>query len=483
MNESSFSRLLTWLLAGCLFGLLTSATAQKRLSLSEAQADVDTLVEALQQQHQGLYLHLDRPTTDHRLDSIRASLRPNLSRIEFFKTVQAVLALTNEGHSHASLPKSSRLRLGTAKGFMPIAVRFYERNAYLMQYFGEEKVTLERGIEILSINGQEMGSIVEEALRYIPTDGFNQTSAYEWLGWQFPILYRLGFGPADQFELIIRRPGEEKTERLTLSAVRASRLKGKHSRLKTPVLRIPRLALEQINDSVAYLAINSFSLSPKEYGPWLQQQFTTIRNKGIRHLILDVQQNGGGSEGNENLLMAYLEKEPFQKYAFVSMPITAYTPRKDQKGLLFDQWSIKDGIAQRGAFTLQSAYFSELGYEAPADSLVFPGKVYLLTSGVTFSGGAEFTSMFRMRKRGLVIGEECGGVYEGNVSGYSTSLRLPHSRISVDIPIVYFRINVQPNPASRGVLPDHVVPQTVADYLQQRNSKREFVVEHLLSNP
>ena len=59
--------------------------------------------------------------------------------------------------------------------------------------------------------------------------------------------------------------------------------------------------------------------------------FLLIKEKNTKHLIIDVQNNIGGEEGNENLLASYLFKEAFQKYESVIIPIAAYDNFKKSK--------------------------------------------------------------------------------------------------------------------------------------------------------
>lgn len=453
---------------------------QAQLSLTEAQQDFDSLVSALQSHHQGLYLHLDKATTDAKLDSLRQRLEGGMDKLAFFRLVNAVLALTHEGHTSASLPRRTEIKLGLSKSFLPFTLRFFERKAYLYQYYGKEALPLQAGMEIVSINGVSSAELAKEMLAYIPTDGFNQTSAYAWMGYQFPLLYRLGWGPQTDFTVVFRTGEAASTQSLTLPAIRYTRIKPKHKMLEAKPLKHKRLAYEVFNDSVAYLAVNSFSVDKKKYAPWLAARFQEIKQAGIRHLVIDVQQNGGGTEGNENLLASYLMPKPFQKYGFVSMPKVPYARLQDHDGLVEDGYRLVAEKGQRGDFTLQSDYFSDLEYASPDTHLIFSGKVYLLISGITFSGGAEFASMIKMQDRGVIIGEESGGVYEGNVSGYSSSVKLKRSKIEVSIPIVHFKIDVNPALKSRGVMPDHTVPQTATDFWQGRNTKKEYVKQELL---
>jgi len=99
-----------------------------------------------------------------------------------------------------------------------------------------------------------------------------------------------------------------------------------------------------------------------------------------------------------------------------------------------------------------------------------------LTSGRTFSGGAEFASLIKMTDRGIFIGDETGGTYEGNVSGYSEYVELTNSKIKVKIPIVHFQMDVSPEINGRGIIPDYQVPQSWRDYLNGKNTKRNFVI-------
>ncbi|MEO1214537.1 MAG: S41 family peptidase [Bacteroidota bacterium] len=453
--------------------------AQKILSKEKILADFDYLVANLEEKHQGFKLHLAPDELALKVDSLRSELG-SMSRPDFFKQINALLYFTHEGHTWARLPGSALLKMGTKEEFFPLTIRIFERKAYLSQYFGEAPIELLKGAELLTINGRNMEEIMQEALFYIPTDGFNRTSSYEWLSWQFPLFYRLGFGPKKKFTISFRERNSEEIQSLSLAPIKATRLKRKFAHWKVPVLRHKDFDFEIIRDSIAYLAINSFSLNSKEYEIWLKSKFKILKEQQIKHLILDIQDNGGGTEGHENLLMSYLTRKPFQKYAYVSTYPSFMEKHIGKKEIAFDQWKMDEGRALRGDFSLQSDYFSDRGFAKPNADLIFEGNVYALIGGVTFSGGAEFASMLKMTNRAIFVGEETGGGYEGNVSGYSTKIKLPHSKIKISIPTVHFRINVDPNIKSRGVMPDYEVPQTLEDYLNQINSKKEFVLKNLI---
>ena len=218
-----------------------------------------------------------------------------------------------------------------------------------------------------------------------------------------------------------------------------------------------------------------------DYPELYENVFKKITDSNIKHLILDIQRNTGGTEGNENLLYHYLSEDKIRKYRKVTMLPKPYLKNKNDKDYIFDKWRLKNSIAERGEFTCYSDYLSDLGYSMPNKSYVYKNNLYVLISGLTFSGGAEFASMIKMTERGVFIGEETGGAYEGNVSGYSRTIKLPNTKIKIDIPTVHFQINVQPKIRGRGILPDYQVSQSWEDYLNGINSKLEFAKKLIMN--
>ncbi|NJO02168.1 MAG: hypothetical protein HC880_11200 [Bacteroidia bacterium] len=106
----------------------------------------------------------------------------------------------------------------------------------------------------------------------------------------------------------------------------------------------------------------------------------------------------------------------------------------------------------------------------------YAGKVFVIISPVTYSGGSEFANMVYTRKRGIFVGEETGGGFYGNTSGYSYELTLPHSSIKIDIPALQFIMNVEGLPFGRGVIPHHRVIPTIEQYLLRENIAVNYIL-------
>jgi hypothetical protein len=86
----------------------------------------------------------------------------------------------------------------------------------------------------------------------------------------------------------------------------------------------------------------------------------------------------------------------------------------------------------------------------------FRGQVYILINGNSFSTTAEFLSHVHFRKRATFIGEESGGGYYGNSSGFMPRLVLPNTKAMVSVPLMTYYLSVgdyQPKAAAHGITP------------------------------
>jgi C-terminal processing protease CtpA/Prc len=113
----------------------------------------------------------------------------------------------------------------------------------------------------------------------------------------------------------------------------------------------------------------------------------------------------------------------------------------------------------------------------------FSGKVYVIISPITHSGGSEFSNMIYSNSKATFVGQETGGGYFGNTSGYSNELTLPNSKIEIDIPALQFIMNVEKKlPFGSGVIPDHKVIPTFEQYINNVNAPLEYILKKIGNN-
>uniref|UniRef100_UPI0024A87704 S41 family peptidase n=1 Tax=Phaeodactylibacter xiamenensis TaxID=1524460 RepID=UPI0024A87704 len=136
---------------------------------------------------------------------------------------------------------------------------------------------------------------------------------------------------------------------------------------------------------------------------------------------------------------------------------------------------MEDGSLERRAAPGKGlmAYKKEPDYK-------FRGKTYVLISPVTYSGGSEFSNMMYSQGLATFVGQETGGGYYGNTSGYGRALVLPNSKIKVSVPALQFVMNVKPKlPFGRGVIPHYEVIPTFDAYVNGENVCLNYVLERL----
>jgi C-terminal processing protease CtpA/Prc len=110
----------------------------------------------------------------------------------------------------------------------------------------------------------------------------------------------------------------------------------------------------------------------------------------------------------------------------------------------------------------------------------FRGPVYILINGHSFSTTAEFLSHVHSRKRATFIGEESGGGYYGNSSGFMPRVVLPNSKVIVFVPLMTYYMSVgnyQSKIASHGIIPDYPVQYSIEELLEGKDRELALALE------
>ncbi len=118
----------------------------------------------------------------------------------------------------------------------------------------------------------------------------------------------------------------------------------------------------------------------------------------------------------------------------------------------------------------------------PPQENPFMGNLFILAGGVTYSGGAEFCSLVKHNRKAIFVGEEVGGGFYGNTSGYSFTLTLPNSKITVEVPIIRFVLDVDGQKPGTGALPDFPIQPDINDFLNGIDTELNFTIGLIRKN-
>lgn len=452
--------------------------------------DLEILYQGLDKFHSGMYWYTPKDSVDIAFQEVRNQITNDLNVLEFHKLIAPLVALSREDHTDISLPKSIKEELTTKARYIPLTFVFLDKELYCLTNGSDFQDFPLEGKRVEYINGETPIAIVDKIGTLFASDGFIKTVKYSDLRqFSFSRNYFYYYGLVNQLEIKFK----EIEAPLIIKPLAIGEInKNLRTRYKKSGKEKDLLEYKILPDSMAYLGIHSFSNTDikaeskeKNFKTFLKKSFKSIQDNKIKTLIVDVSENSGGTEGNAGLLYSYLG-DNYQKYKKVRVktqkavldngvdkPITlktfgflerVLTNKKNEDGSL----ERKEGIG-RGLM----AYKKEPAYQ-------FSGKTYVIISPITYSGGSEFSNMMYTNDLATFIGQETGGGYLGNTSGYSKELVLPNSKIVIYIPALQFVMNVEPKlPLGSGVIPHYEVIPTFEEYVNGENASVKYILEQL----
>ncbi|MEL6143534.1 MAG: S41 family peptidase, partial [Bacteroidota bacterium] len=236
----------------------------------------------------------------------------------------------------------------------------------------------------------------------------------------------------------------------------------------------------RLEDGVGYLRIRSFHpgrirRAKQKFKPFFRQVFEELAVTEVENLIIDIRNNGGGSESVFMPLLSYLLDESFLVYSELS---TNTTSIPDHHLYPFDNPAKLEKYAKRRLTKRGDRYWD---LKDPSTKKTEPkqphfgGKVYVIINEQSYSAAGDFCGVIQQYQRATFVGEETGGNPYLNVAGESLTLVLPHTGIRAEIPILKFVINNDQENTGNGMIPDHRVPITIEDALVYKDPVLPFV--------
>jgi len=453
--------------------------------------DLELLHQGLDKFHSGMYWYTPKDSVDLAFQEAKSKITTDLNVLQFHKIIAPLVGLSREDHTDVFLPKTTlqTTEQNETIRFLPLLVKFLNGKLYCTKDVSNNlnKITQ---LEIETINGETPKEIVTKIGTLFASDGYIKTVKFSDLTrFDFARYYYYYYGLVETFQIKIKGISETITVTpLSINQINAN-LKALDTSPKVKTTTEP-LVFKTITAETAVLEITTFSNPDikrdsqyKTLKKFLTYSFAEIEKLGIKNVIIDVSKNSGGTEGNEGLLYSYFGNN-YQKYLKVKA--------KTQKAILdngIDKpivlktfgWLEKtfynskkdDGSYERKP----NAGFGLMAYKKELKNR-FKGNVFVIISPITYSGGSEFSNMMYSQGLATFIGEETGGGYFGNTSGYGQLLTLPNSKIAIDIPALQFMMNVAPKlPFGSGVKPHHKVIPTIEQYINKENVGLDYILK------
>ncbi len=379
-------------------------------------------------------------------DALYRVLRPLLSRI-------------GEGHLVLHRSEAMRAHERQARGLLPIDVHWTESSATITQGHGDAS-RIPAGSRLLTIDGEPPSTLIAEMMSAFGHDGEIRTGAMregEGLGYARARFWLRG--PQARFRVKWQAPaGEVRVEEFAGVAYADHAETRVASPEPSPLARLQWLDARTALLTVPTLSNRRYRAVGADYRATIQSAFDELHARGADRLILDLRENGGGSESNENWLFSFLVAQPIRKYASVRARGARLSVRdlggREHAVDVFDLEEWREQLLLPGGELLRRNQAPEglMSHWVPS-SPVFEGRVVVLAGGNTFSGAAELASMLYHTRRAIFVGEEVGGAHAGNTSGYTWDVTLPNSGMPLEVPLLRFRFAWRELPIGRGVPP------------------------------
>jgi hypothetical protein len=437
----------------------------KKFSIKEQQEDLKLLKEALEKIHPGLYWHVTKEDFEKEYTTLLNGITSEKTAYQYafyIRNLFAKIRCTHTGVVGLS-EEQEKFKDDSLPGF-PFTVKAIDNKLYIKDNFTEDHA-FDTGSEIIAVNGIKTGDLLKEYIKKVHVDGFNKEAEIFTLARHFFLLteYKFDFPSSYSLEVLSSNGTFIKKNVIGLPwSVTEKNYYIKHPKEESQSLEIIDCL------KTAIITFNTFD--DTTWLTFLEPSFKTIKDKKIQNLVIDVRKNPGGADLYGSSLYAYLALAPYNYYNHLEMCIKSVNEPVFEYGFI-DTTELKDFIGNAYLKKMSNGNYvidkeaHPITDEAPLepDENSFKGKVFILTSHRTSSGGSEFCGIARFQKRAIFIGQETGGGYCGNTSGFDFILNLPNTKIQICIPTIRYYAAIENCQSEGGVKPDYEIKPNVAD--------------------
>ncbi len=468
------------------------------LSQAELTEDLTVLREGLYALHPGLTLHntakdlariFDR--LDETADALGAQYGDAIPMPSVYLAVARAVAALRDGHTQVSMYNQQPLT-EAALYHRPDRVPFTFRlvgDRMIVTGDATPDRALPPGTEIRALDGRPVPDIIEALLPFASgdgkRDGDRRFRLYLWdllaPAERFDVIYSLLFQPEGDLTLMARRPDEGMQSLVVPRMTQEARREVLWTRdASLPRSRGDMLRFEMLDDGTAYLKIGSFATfsMERDYDAWLIDAFRQMNTEGAGRLVVDLRGTAGGMDAAATLLLRHLLTEPVTATFWngsTAYDLVPETVRPYVRSWSSDFYDLSDRVTPAGDGTYPMPRRPPVTL-SPADD-AFQGPTAVLIDAAASSATFYLAKQIKEAGVALLVGQETGGSLKGLNAGQMAFLTLPHSGVSVDVPLFASRPS-EPGP-DRGIVPDVVVPLDANAVIAGRDPELDAALSRL----
>lgn len=473
----SISIILLLMLCSSFFAQKKSFDFQNKFSVEEIKEDIDYTEKYLTKFHPDPYRYCSKDSLHAFVTGIKAKIDTPLTEMQLRFYIKQIAAKIGCGHTDAAASKAyAKAVKKLNRPILPINAFVIDTNRIFILNNLSSDTTIKPGDEIISINNRSSSQILKTIYSVYTSDGLNETYKKQgiknnWFKYYYSFCY--GFYPS---YILKTRNDSGIVSTHTIQSISSQK-----DTLILPVKNVSdaiyktktcQFSLVYDDTKIAVMDINSFK--GRGWRKFMKRSFRLVKAAGIKNLVIDLRENGGGEIMDGMCLLSYLVPKitwlPFDRKpnlipfnARLKMgPFTRISP------ILFSsltpQWP-KNG-------RLRHYFFS-----VPKKKLLYKGNLFVLVNGKSFSMSGVVSSYLKYKANATIIGEETGGNIKGSNAVLSSKLILPNSKIQIHVPIYHIYHNIDAENNAHGLMPDYPTHYTSEDILKGVDVDLQKVIE------
>lgn len=494
----------------------------------ELRDDVDATYQQLKKYHPRLYQYTSKKEMDFKFDSLKKTIQTPLSSRAFYEKLAPVVGSVRQGHINVTPPdrKFSRKEFKEYRdksfAFYSMDFEFLDEKLWLIGAMGKD--TLLIGSEVLAVEDETPKQIIEKYNSLIASDGFNKTLFDDFVGSRFPRFYIKNNGYQDSihitfkntdsiFTRTIRWEDKKKAnattkdslatdslqklpaKKLTREERKAKKIEERRERkynskrgyVKSKNQYTRTFSLIGADSLIAYMKIRGFSNgNPDDF---YEESFNTIDSLGLKSMILDLRNNGGGSLAEIDNLYSYFTDKPYTlvepSEVNTRIPFLPYFTSNTNPGfirglaVLFAPVIVTHNLLKTRKIDDTLYYSLNSSKEHKPNPKNYKGKLYVLINGNSFSASSILSTQLKGTNRATFVGQESGGAYNGTVAGIFKDYELPNSKVVLRIGMMQVETYYKTEPDGFGVPVDKEITPTRADREEQRDPEIEWILNDI----
>lgn len=391
-----------WLLL-CLGSL--PLAAQTRYPATQLLEDLTTLETAIRTTHPDLQHSTDEAEFARAMRSLRARLDRPMTRDEAWQAFATLNPLLADGHlfvGFANWRADTDAHLASGGVLFPFEVQATPGQLIIRSELGGAG-SPHVGARVRSINGVDVKQITATLLARVHGD----TPAFraDLLSRRWWLYYWKMYGAPKEFAIVL-----DDAARTSLRVPGSSQ---KPATLVTEATFEGQFAFALLPCNTAQLTVRSFSWDQQPFLDFTQDAFRKMHDAGVRRLIIDVRDNGGGDDAMwiEGIL-PYVATKPYRwASTYKKRVVEGHRDEGEQLGAVvsgeIDRWIPPQ----------------------PDHPLRYSGELYVLIGGGTYSSAVLFANVVRDFGFGKLAGT--GGSARADQSGGIQKAVLPNTGLAV----------------------------------------------------